>query len=131
MIIRSQGVSVPFWLDASDILLVNRQEQVVSLSGVVVDTVVLFDPVNATGQPEEWAHEISVFPNPAAGEVFIQSSAPLTEFVLFATAGNLVLRDKTEGLHELRLDLAGLPQGLYFLKIKAAYGWTVKKLLVK
>ena len=125
-------VTAQFWLDASDFLIINELEQVVCLGGVEVDTIVLLDPVDLALEPSRWADGISISPNPSKNVLSIQSPlALLSEVEVFSTTGTLLRREKIAPAYAYTLDISALSPGLFFLKIKTASGWAVKKVQVE
>lgn len=64
--------------------------------------------------------EIQVFPNPTSGEVFLQlATVPENEVQLqiFDSFGKLREVNQTQTSNVIRLDLAGLPSGVYLIRI--------------
>ena len=132
MIIRSLPVTVQFWLDASNFLIINELEQVVCPGSVEVDTIVFLDPVDPVLEPNRWAGGVSISPNPSKNILSIQSVlAQLLEVEVFSTTGTLLRREKMAPAHDATLDVSTLSPGLFFLKIKTSFGWTVKKFKVE
>ncbi len=68
-----------------------------------------------------------VAPNPAASQVTIRGEATLAEWRLYDSTGRQVLR----GENSRQIDLAGLPAGLYFLKMKTLDGRLIVQKFVK
>lgn len=70
--------------------------------------------------------KVSVYPNPVSNVLFIASEITIETLTVFSISGKLVL--------ELRnidnsLDVSGLPQGIYFLKLTSEYGKAVQKFI--
>ena len=127
IIIRA-GVAADFWLDASKILLINQNEQVVGLETVMVDTLVLFDPVNST-QEKDWQKNIHLTPNPATNWVEISATGTVLKGVeVYNEVGKLMQAVTAKREQTLRLSLAGWPPGICFLKINTDKGAAFKKL---
>lgn len=130
LIIRS--VADQFWMDASNVLIVNELEQVVGLGGILVDTIVLFDPASHVAEPDEWAAGISVFPNPTREAVSIQSPlAPVLALAVYGMTGQALRSEKMAPTQTASFDVGQLSSGLYFLKISTTAGVAVKKIQVK
>ncbi len=127
MILRSTAND--FWMDASGIMILNQNEQVVCLGQVEVDTITLFDPLNTVGERPSWHNEINIFPNPASDWLTVNSPNALLEKVeLFALDGGKQLRQWTGSSNNMTLDLNGFPNGIYFLKINTDKGLLSKKI---
>jgi hypothetical protein len=58
---------------------------------------------------------VKIFPNPSTGPVYLQSEVPLAELRWFAEGGQLVGWQKQDNS---RIDLSGLPAGVYSLQAK-------------
>jgi hypothetical protein len=72
----------------------------------------------------------SFTPNPTADLVTIRIEQPANEVFLFDTTGKLILY-KTESATEYTLDLTGLPNAVYYLKVtlenQVFYGKIIKR----
>jgi type IX secretion system substrate protein len=132
MIIRSQSTEALFWIDPSNILLINKDEQVVGLGEVVVDTILLFDPASPVAEVESWKSKITLLPNPAADWVRIHSPGAMIRAVeVFDENGRSVFIKRWLPGHIKRVELNCLAAGAYFIKIKTERRWVSKKLLIK
>jgi hypothetical protein len=58
---------------------------------------------------------VKIFPNPSTGPVYLQSEVPIAELRWFAPGGQLVGWQKEDNG---RIDLSGLPAGVYSLQAK-------------
>ena len=79
------------------------------------------------GVTEEQAMEFTVYPNPTAGKIFVNTEEEILSATVYNLAGQVMLElpvDKTEW------DL-GLKTGTYILSVKTANKSIVKKILVK
>ena len=80
-----------------------------------------FNTEATNGTNELAGNKISVYPSPADEYVFINFDQPLTEQLyikVYSTTGELITgRYIPIGQNSLRLQTAGLPAGIYFLKI--------------
>ena len=127
MIFRS--TEVDFWMDASGILVLNENEQVVCFGEVAVDTITLFDPLDAVGERPAWHDEVHVFPNPAWGWLTVDSpNAVLEKVELFSVTGKNQSIQWTGFSNNISMELNDLPNGIYFLKIKTQKGVLSKKI---
>lgn len=61
--------------------------------------------------------EFSVFPNPASGELNLQSSSTLTSIRITDLQGRLLFEKQSPGLLQLRIPIQHLPNGLFFLEV--------------
>jgi hypothetical protein len=77
--------------------------------------------------------EINVFPNPAEGYLQIESPRALQSVALWDMTGRQVLRSETAvAPHEgIRLDLSGLPAGVYFLSAQTPAETLVRKVILQ
>ncbi len=127
MVIRSLSVAVPFWLEVSNILIINDAEQIVCPGPVEVDTITLFDPINAVREMENPEVSVAVFPNPASHFLTIES--PLSQILcvqVYDNSGRQISEEKNASFYT-SLDVSMLPSGLYFMKIKTASGWIERR----
>jgi hypothetical protein len=76
--------------------------------------------------------KLSIYPNPSSGLVYLNLSAQ-TEGNIFVNittlSGDQILRTSysaTEGANNFKVDLSGLTQGVYFIKITDENGTTIK-----
>ena len=60
---------------------------------------------------------VSVFPNPALGQVFVESDKDISYFCLFDAKGQEVMRRDPENGRSFRIDMEGLPSGMFFLQL--------------
>jgi hypothetical protein len=88
------------------------------------DSMLLYSQVNnpfdtnCTTGISEMEHEVSVYPNPSNGIVFIEGLGQIKKVELFDLLGNLQLATKLSGNDEkVRLDMSNLAPGFYILKI--------------
>ena len=62
---------------------------------------------------------ILIYPNPAGKELYCQVSPDedaVTDIVITDVIGNVLMHKQTKGTHIFKLNIHGLPQGMYFLK---------------
>lgn len=76
---------------------------------------------------ENGVNEITLYPNPSSGRVFLQGQSTEVEtFRLYSASGQLL----TNGVYLSEgIDLSGLPNGLYFLEHTGEQGSIVKRVL--
>ncbi|MCX6291095.1 MAG: M1 family aminopeptidase [Bacteroidetes bacterium] len=68
---------------------------------------------------------IHVFPNPAGNELIVEAdqvSAGIEDVELFDVVGQELLIQKTDQLHQAKLDLSGIRPGIYFIRVKTVRG---------
>ena len=75
------------------------------------------------------SHLTNVKPNPASGEVTVQSAYSLNQVVVYDLQGHTMLVQPQEGL-EATLDVGVLPQGVYVMAIHTSAGIATKRLVV-
>lgn len=132
MIIRTAGTSVPFWIDASNVLIINELEQIVCFGQVLVDTTLLFDPIDPATVTPGQLPAISLQPNPAGNWLEVVAPfASLNALQLYDTQGNFLLSEKCDGNRSHRISTAQLLGGVYFLKVETNEGWTVRRFVKK
>jgi hypothetical protein len=93
-----------------------------SVNGCVGDPVVLDVVIIPTSVEESSAQPFRVYPNPAAGTLFIECGASTERgqgFDLLDPSGRLVLSGMVQGLRTM-LDIQGLPSGVYHLELAGA-----------
>ena len=75
---------------------------------------------------------VRVFPNPAAGLVFVTAPGIFLDgsvMQLYSVAGEQLPLYVTGGVGQATIDLSGLAPGVYFLRVKTPAGWQVMRLL--
>lgn len=73
---------------------------------------------------------VKVFPNPASDCISVECEAAMRRVTLCNALGQQVRRVVPETIHA-ELQVAGLPRGLYLLKVETAAGSTVRKVVVR
>lgn len=132
MIIRTSDTSAPFWINASNMLIINQLEQVVCFGQVLADTILLFDPVDPAKETTGQLPAISLQPNPAGDWLEVVSPlAGLRALQLHDTQGKLVFFEKCDGSHSHRFSTAQLPGGIYYLKLETEEGCAVQRFVKK
>jgi hypothetical protein len=87
-------------------------------------TVLLCSGINEQGRSEN----ISIAPNPTAGEVFV-SGLPLgTKMEIYNIIGNLIYSNVTESNKE-KIDLSSQRSGMYLMKFNVNNRWVTTKLI--
>lgn len=103
-------------------------------SGCTLIAMFIADPVST--QDLEWARSFRLSPNPASDWAEVRFSAPdARRYTLgLQDASGKLLREWPAGWAgegPLRLELGGLPAGLYFLQLRGPQGVAVRKLVKK
>ncbi|MFW6289929.1 MAG: endonuclease [Mariniphaga sp.] len=112
-------------------------DQPVTLTGIVSqykgtyqvlarDVTDLSIPTNAGLKPD-LTPEIVIYPNPADNQLIINTRLDVSSIAVFSAAGELKLLHRGK---QKVIDVSGLPQGMYLLKIETANGNHVSKKLV-
>lgn len=73
---------------------------------------------------------IRVAPNPAGGQVLVQSDQPITRLELFDLSGRLLLRNAVNLENETVLDLRAFQPQIFILKVTASSGATISHRIV-
>ena len=68
------------------------------------------------GVPEQFRHNVSVWPNPTSGQISFSGIEPIQKVDVYNSMGDLVM-DQTF-VSSRRMDLSTLPAGFYLLKIR-------------
>lgn len=91
--------------------------------------------MNHTLEKEDYIYvtpdEVQVYPNPASGFITIEQSArqQVQHVELLNRLGQVVLRQRVQD-RTIRLDVQGLPAGMYILRISSSNGLSVKKVSI-
>jgi hypothetical protein len=91
------------------------------------------DNINITGQPSSVDSKpvelTSIFPNPSAGDFFINTNEKDIKLTVFSATGQQVYSNRyAQGTHKFNLDVAA---GMYFARIETPKGSEVIKLVVR
>jgi hypothetical protein len=86
----------------------------------------LLAAASAFAQPEnqkpdhdkKMSADLSIYPNPATDEIYIEHSCPVTSIRVFTLFGELVSEFKTTLSRDYILDISELPEGMYFIRIR-------------
>jgi len=71
-----------------------------------------------------------IYPNPTTDFLSIQLLQPAKKkYQIYNQAGKLILEKKVEGLHINRIDLSGIPSGMYTVKIDAGESVHSRKII--
>lgn len=89
----------------------------------------LNDPALSAHEPEP---EVQLYPNPAAETAFIRmNNSGSWRWRMLNIHGELVLQGYAPGMQKARLNLAGVPGGMYFVEITTENGGrAIRKLLI-
>lgn len=83
-----------------------------------------------TNDPEPGENtQLKIFPNPANGQVFIQSNVPLYEVQVIHSCGQVQNTWTLDAGHEARISLEALPAGIWWLKLKTKDGFITRKII--
>lgn len=69
-------------------------------------------------------------PTPASSSVFVSADREITEIQIYATSGELVLRERTTGVGA-RVDVSTLSPGAYTMLVATSSGMYTRTLLVQ
>lgn len=73
---------------------------------------------------------ISVYPNPTKREVFLETNEGVLAYQLLDTTAKLVIREELKlSRKSVKIDLSGLPKGVYILSVKTNSGTFQKKII--
>ena len=71
-------------------------------------------------------NQISIYPNPAKDELFIQSELQIKKVELYSITGALLL---SENNFNEKISVYGFPQGVYMVKVYTDEGMVVSKVV--
>lgn len=74
---------------------------------------------------------VSAFPNPAYESINISSCMPITKINIYNSMGLLISENNAKKMRQKTIDISGLSEGFYFLKIKTHTGVKTKKIVVQ
>jgi glucuronoarabinoxylan endo-1,4-beta-xylanase len=93
-----------------------------------------FLPLNfatlAVSQNEMIKDDVSVYPNPAQNEFFIELTSNTESYSIFDTKGSLIAGKQKLSSGKNKINIANLPAGVYFVEISDS-GQTVTRKLIK
>ena len=72
------------------------------------------------------ATKLSIFPNPAKGDIFIKSEFPVEKVEIYSLAGTLLMQENS---FNEKISVSDLEQGVYLLKVYADKGWAITKIV--
>jgi hypothetical protein len=76
--------------------------------------------------------DISVYPNPASDKIMVKAGKNISDMVLYNVKGEAVLARKGSSLNgQSVIEINGLNDGIYFLKIVTSDGTSTKKIIKK
>ncbi|WP_343702756.1 polysaccharide lyase family 8 super-sandwich domain-containing protein [Chitinophaga sp.] len=75
------------------------------------------------------ASGVRIYPNPAAGFIRVETSAPYQRAELRDAAGKVIRVEMLNGQQQFRIDLERVQSGVYFLQLNGEKGNTVKKVV--
>jgi hypothetical protein len=84
-------------------------------------------PANAMGSNAE---QISIYPNPSKGTVYIQGVHP-GQYYLINAAGQLIQVVRLDADHKFQATLQGLPAGMYVLAGQNHFGVVKQKIVIE
>ncbi len=77
-------------------------------------------------------NEISIYPNPVTDKLFIELKQKVSGLALCLTdiTGREIYFNETENPNKMMVDIAGISNGVYFLKITSGKGMTTRKIVI-
>lgn len=78
-----------------------------------------FDVRGATGLDDKLERQVNVYPNPASGQLFIELNAMVSKLnvEIYNMTGQLVMNEIFRNTGTIGLDVSGLTNGIYILKL--------------
>lgn len=102
----------------ADIVLVNKDGSLLPFEWQNDEVVIAEDP-DGIDEGDAPTPEISIYPNPAANEVFIRADEQITNVRLFDAVGRLLETYGDINATNSRLDITGFAGGVYILEVTA------------
>lgn len=106
----------------------------VNVSGsnrVLIEEFSLGTPLASINSISDFNQQIAVYPNPVTNELFVlQNIQGEIEINLFDVYGKEIKTTKSK-MKETEIDVSGLSEGIYFLRVKTAEGALAKKIIVQ
>jgi hypothetical protein len=94
-----------------------------------MDTVVIVsDP--CLGLTENSTFEYTLYPNPASHTVFVETTVPNSEAVIYGANGQVLFTQKNTTA-AFTVNVADLADGMYWLKVSSGEGTQTKQILIK
>ncbi|MEQ8707339.1 MAG: T9SS type A sorting domain-containing protein [Phaeodactylibacter sp.] len=72
---------------------------------------------------------IQLFPNPATGNVQLQSDFPLDQLELYDLFGRLLHTQQLGGTHQATLERQGVPSGIYLLRFQSGNRYGIQRVI--
>jgi hypothetical protein len=91
------------------------------------DTIIAAYP---TGIPETAKDIIRIYPNPADNYIVIRSDIPLVTIELMSNVGNPLFTSICDNTKQVKLNIAGFSQGIYFMRLTTLNGIAYRKVIV-
>ena len=134
----AEGDSMGFEIEILDndgagrdhVLSWNKNEHMAWYNPTKMGTIVYTENTITSVINEESSH-ISVYPNPVAGKVLLQSIVPLNEVEIFSLEGQLMHDVSGLSTTHISLDMNNFKPGIYILNVKMQDGTRVRYKLVK
>jgi hypothetical protein len=83
-----------------------------------------------TGIQEANTDRVSIFPNPAKNYFTIISQSPLMKIEIFSGFSKLIYLKEYDNVKQLRLNISGFAQGIYFIKLSTTSGTIFRKITI-
>lgn len=87
------------------------------------------DFIVLSARNETYADALSIYPNPARDEVFVESALPISHLKIIDISGRTIAEHQPR-IERFALDLDGYSSGIYLLQIHTTQGVLVKKLVI-
>ncbi|RFN57923.1 T9SS type A sorting domain-containing protein [Marixanthomonas ophiurae] len=91
------------------------------------DEIIWFENLGPLAIEENLANSFSIYPNPTTGLLNVKSNSPISEIIIYNSIGQLLITFKEKN----QVDISGLSEGIYFVKIINESGRTETKKVVK
>jgi hypothetical protein len=125
MIIRDVEAPEFFTLSISNVLILNAQEQIIGLGGIIMDTVIVAAKDLPGNQPL-----VRLSPNPVRETLTIESPDALMEQIeVFNLHGERVIFQNINRKNRVELPTSALPPGIWLAAIQTRSGVAVRKFL--
>ena len=109
---------------------INTNETLLSVGSESFSTRTVNFCVGTVSAPEEFATEMSIYPNPTTGMLNVTSNEEIDSIEIFNSIGTTVATSKATG-NNTSIDMSNLPNGMYFVRIFTANGIETVKVVLE
>ncbi len=120
---RISGTDLTNFFEVHAVMANGKQVEALTATGAVV--------IRNVGEEEFRTTDFALYPNPARDLVHIASALPWQKADILSLEGKAVRSFSASGVTGNTLNVSGLPEGVYLIRISAEAGQVIKKLMIK